>query len=120
MLCKLLWFVEINCDAEHYRVPQSGNWHFGVMFAENLHEKSDGVRGLKVHNFAGKFTVTTLLVFLMTSGLELNPGPNSVSGEASMDCECMHDDNSTHTEQCTTNQPTTMQKILQSVQSPSS
>lgn len=78
------------------------------------------VRGLRVHNFAGKFTVTTLLVFLMISGLELNPGPNSVNGEASMDCTGTHDDNSTHTEQCTTDQPTTMQQILQSVQSLSS
>ena len=28
ILCKLLWFVQIICDAEHYWVPQSGNWHF--------------------------------------------------------------------------------------------
>ena len=54
------------------------------------------VRGLRVHNFEGKLTVKTLLVFLMISGLELNPGPNSVNGEASMDCTGTHDDNSTH------------------------
>ena len=78
------------------------------------------VRGLNVHNFAGKFTVTTLLVFLMTSGLELNPVPYSVNGEASMNCEGTHDDNNTHMEQWTTDQPTTMQQILQSVQFPSS
>ena len=78
------------------------------------------VRGLTVHNFAGKFTVTTLLAFLMISGMELNPGPNSLNEEASMDSACASGDNSKPTENCTTNQSTTMQQILQSVQSLSS
>ena len=75
------------------------------------------VRGLTVHIFAGRFTVPTLLAFLMISGMELNPGPTSLNEEASMDSACESGDNSKHTENCTTNQSTTMQQILQSVQS---
>ena len=46
-------------------MPQSGSQCFCVMFVENPHEKSviaaNGVCGLTVHSFPGKFTVTTLL-----------------------------------------------------------
>ena len=78
------------------------------------------VHGLTVHNFAGKFTVTTLLAFLMISGLELNPGSHSLNEEASMDSACALCDNSKPTEKCTMDQSMTMQQILQSVQSLSS
>ena len=74
-------------------------------------------RGLTVHNFAGKFTVTTLLAVLMISGLDLNPGPNSHNGEASMDSACASGGNSRPTEKCTADQSTTVQQILQSIQS---
>ena len=72
---------------------------------------------LTVHNFVGKFTVTTLLVFLMISGSERNPGPNSLNEEASMASACASGDKSKPTETCTTDQSTAMQQIFQSVQS---
>ena len=35
------------------------------------------IRGLRAHGFAAKLAVTTLLAFLMMSGIEPNPGPTT-------------------------------------------
>ena len=68
---------------------------------------------------SGRFPVTTLFAFLVTFDLELNPEPTSPSGQASTDSP-FDSDNSRPTEKCTTDQSTTMQQILQSMQSLSS
>ena len=63
--------------------------------------------------------MTTLLAFLVTFDLELNPEPTSPSGQAGTDFTCASD-NSRPTEKCTTDQSTTLYHIFQSMQSLSS
>lgn len=92
-----------------------------VMFVVILMSKptvaANHFSGLRVRNIETKFTLTTSLAFLVSSDLQQNSGPNSLSREAWILHTCTSDDNSKPMEKWTMmDQSTVMQQVLQSVQ----